>query len=191
MSTRETRVWYLLPIAFGVLMIGCGSAAATRVWPPVPPTAPTLTPTPIGTFSVLTTSTLHIRKSVKGTGTIPFMGDSAKNVPAVAQAGQGNTFLVLVFPSTSTGFDYNKNEFVLQIPGGQPAKPDWFTLGFGSKLLEVSHYVFDDSFCDFYNIPVVSDPGVSRRLAVAFEIPAGSGSGTITIKNVTNSISWP
>jgi len=106
-------------------------------------------------------------------------------------AKPGHNFLLVVFPATTAGFTYKKQDFSLLLQGTTTGQqPDLFTTGFGVNPIDYSFCTSEDAFYPGYNIPIVRPPGRSQRLAVAFEIPQGSNKGVLTIQGVANTILW-
>jgi hypothetical protein len=191
MIENSKRPLMILTILF---LCGCGSNPPARTWLAVSPPATTLIPTVHGAFSIVTTTTLptsNLKESIAGVSY--GMGKGGEFVPAIEAAPIGKQFLVLVFPATTAGFVYEKPKFSLLISGYQEVEPAWFTIGYGLTLPKgkVSHSAFEESFYDFYNIPITVPAGTPQQLAVAFEVPAAVGSGTVIVESIANPITWP
>jgi hypothetical protein len=185
-------VTWRLASVFGFLacaaLLGCGGQAAPT-WPAVGPA--TSANTPYGAFSLVTAKELPLRSFKKASINVgpPYMGSSGDYVLTVVKAK--SQYLVIVFAPTTAGFSYDEKDFTLALTGtASSTKPSLFTVNYGAAPLKYSHYPFEDAFCDYFNIPVDVPAGLSRRLAVAFDVPAGTGSGTVRIKATSHSVNW-
>jgi hypothetical protein len=189
------RLALFVAVLFGAVFPGCGtSSPSAPAWPTVTASPAGITPTAFGTFSILTSAHLPVRKNVKNKVNIsmPYMGSDGHTERTIIDAKQGVTFLVIVFPATTAKFTYKQTDFLLTISGmTTPQKPSLFTVGYGSAPNSYEFCTAEDAFYAFYNdMPIVVPPGTSCRLAVAFEVPAGSGSGTLSVQTIANQVSW-
>ena len=170
------------------LILGCGASyAPPPPWPSV--SSVSIGSTPYGAFSILTAKELPIRKSVENRVNIaPIFGSSTSHNVSSSIKTQAQ-YLVVVFAMSTTSFTYDQEDFALQLAGQDlGCKPVLFTFGFGAPPSKYDYCTSEDAFYDFYNIPINAPKGA--RLAVAFEVPTGSGSATLTVKKTTHPLNW-
>lgn len=175
------------------MLAGCsrGAKAPSLAWPAVPPPPPNLAPTPLGLFSITTTRQIpaRIHEQAKTLDHTPYMESGGTYRRAMQAPAPGMQFLILVFPSSVTGFRYSPTDMTLQMNGeAAPSAPVYMTIGFGAKLATYPFTTYEDSFFGTPGIPIDVPP--KRQLAVAFEVPLQSSAGTITVKSVVNAVTW-